>query len=68
MSKIEFVLDMLELMGKVRVGDVSLAASMFDRLDSNEDGLVSSQEMALMLAMKQQEQAERQKEQAMTPY
>lgn len=49
MSKIEFVLGMLELMGKVSMSDVSLASSMFDRLDSNEDGLISSEEMALAL-------------------
>mmetsp|Transcript_17195 Transcript_17195/g.28772 ORF Transcript_17195/g.28772 Transcript_17195/m.28772 type:complete len:448 (-) Transcript_17195:39-1382(-) len=46
MSKIEFVLGMLELMGKVQRSDAALAASMFDRLDSNDDGLINCEEMA----------------------
>ena len=46
MSKIEFVLGMLELMGKVQRSDAALAASMFDRLDGNSDGLINCEEMA----------------------
>lgn len=58
MSKIEFVLGMLELMGKVRMGDVALAASMFDRLDSNEDGMISSEEMAVAMQPKRNDEKE----------
>lgn len=36
--KVEFVLSMLHLMGKVHMRDVKLAAETFDRLDLNSDG------------------------------
>ena len=50
MSKIEFVLGMMELMGKVNINDVSLASSVFDRLDGNDDGIISSEEVAVLLS------------------
>ena len=52
MSKIEFVMGLLEMMGKVRMGDVRLASSLFDRIDSNDDGLISSEEMEELMKSK----------------
>jgi Ca2+-binding EF-hand superfamily protein len=56
LSKIEFVLGMLELMGKVRRSDVVLASTMFDRLDGNGDGLIDCEEMARAMERFQQDQ------------
>lgn len=68
LSKIEFVLGMLELMGKVQRSDVSLASTMFDRLDGNDDGLIDCEEMALTMQQLQQEQGSPVTKNNNTPY
>ena len=39
-------------MGKVNQNDLLLASSLFDRLDTNEDGMIRTEEVDMIMKMK----------------
>jgi len=48
-SKIEFVVGLLHMMGKISNKDILMACRTFDRLDLDSDGLIRNAEIALTL-------------------
>ena len=45
MKKLEFVLRLLQLMGKISPQDILLASKTFDNLDENGDGILQQSEL-----------------------
>ena len=51
----EFAIGLLEVMGKVNQNDLLLASSLFDRLDTNEDGMIRTEEVDMIMKMKKRD-------------